>query len=256
MSFITINGIPAGGGGGIGNVISAAPVFTGSLVTTYTPTAGNVINTLIAGNSSDVSANTTFTISPVPAVGQTWVAWRLRETGGAARTIVIPNCISVAQGATIAGFTLNPYQVAEMRLCYDGANWYIFGEPATYGQLHYPFEVSSAASDEGTALTTGTSKVTFDIPYNVTLTNVYAGLNVAQTSGSIFTVDVNEGGVSILSTKLTVDNGETTSSTAATPCVISDPAIAAFAKVTVDIDQIGDGTAKGLKIWLVGYRTS
>lgn len=112
-----------------------------------------------------------------------------------------------------------------------------------------------ACSDEATPLTTGTAKVTFRMPYAMTLTAVRANLKVTQSSGSIFTVDINDGGTTILSTKLTIDNGEKTSTTAATAAVISDTALADDAEITVDIDQIGDGTAKGLKIALIGYRT-
>lgn len=112
-----------------------------------------------------------------------------------------------------------------------------------------------AASDETTALTTGTSKVTFRMPYAMTLTGVRCSLATAQTSGSILTVDVNESGTTILSTKLTIDNTEKTSTTAATAAVISDSALADDAEITIDIDQVGDGTAKGLKVVLIGTRT-
>jgi len=112
-----------------------------------------------------------------------------------------------------------------------------------------------AASDETTALTTGTAKVTFRMPYAFTLSGVRASLTTAQTSGSIFTVDINEGGTTILSTKLTIDNTEKTSTTAATAAVISDAALSDDAEITIDIDQIGDGTAKGLKVTLIGKRT-
>ena len=111
-----------------------------------------------------------------------------------------------------------------------------------------------AASDETTALTTGTAKVTFRMPYAFTVSAVRASLSTAQTSGSIFTVDINDGGTTILSTKLTIDNTEKTSTTAATPAVISDTALADDAEITIDIDQVGDGTAKGLKITLIGTR--
>ena len=112
-----------------------------------------------------------------------------------------------------------------------------------------------AASDETTALTTGTAKVTFRMPYAFTLAAVRASLTTAQASGSIFTVDINEGGTSILSTKLTIDNTEKTSTTAATAAVISDASLADDAEITIDIDQIGDVTAKGLKVVLIGTRT-
>jgi hypothetical protein len=120
------------------------------------------------------------------------------------------------------------------------------------GNFATPFELVVAASDEATALTTGTAKITFRMPRAVTLTAVRASLTTAQASGSIFTVDVNENGTSILSTKLTIDNTEKTSTTAATPPVISDTALADDAEMTIDIDQIGNGTAKGLKVMLIG----
>jgi len=111
-----------------------------------------------------------------------------------------------------------------------------------------------ACSDESTALTAGTAKITFRMPYAMTLTSVRASLKTAQTSGSIFTVDINESGSSVLSTKLTIDNTEKTSTTAATAPVISDGNLADDAEITIDIDQVGDGTAKGLKVTLIGTR--
>lgn len=125
----------------------------------------------------------------------------------------------------------------------------------TYPNPSVKVSVCIAASDESTALTTGTAKVTFRMPHAMTLTDIRASLSTAQSSGSIFTVDVNEGGTTIISTKITIDNGEKTSTTAATPPVISDSALADDAEITIDIDQIGDGTAKGLKVYLIGTRS-
>jgi hypothetical protein len=112
-----------------------------------------------------------------------------------------------------------------------------------------------ACSDETTALTTGEAKVTFRMPYAMELSEVRASLTTAQVSGGLFTVDINSGGTSILSTKLTVDNTEKTSKTAATAAVISTSFLPDDAEITIDIDQIGDGTAKGLKVYLVGVST-
>lgn len=109
-----------------------------------------------------------------------------------------------------------------------------------------------ACSDEATALAAGSAKVTFRMPYALTLSAVRASLTTAQTSGSILTVDINVDGVSILSTKLTIDNGEKTSFTAAIAAVISSAAASDDAEITIDIDQVGDGTAKGLKVYLIG----
>jgi len=78
-----------------------------------------------------------------------------------------------------------------------------------------------AASDETTPLFAGTAKVTLRAPYAMTITGVTADLVTAQTAGSIFTVDIKINGVSILSTKITIDNTEDTSVTAAIPPVLS-----------------------------------
>jgi len=120
------------------------------------------------------------------------------------------------------------------------------------GDFRTPCKIQLACSDETTALTAGTAKITFRMPHAMTVTAVRASLTTAQSSGNIFTVDINEGGTSILSTKLTIDNTEKTSTTAATAPVISDASLADDAEITIDIDQIGDGTAKGLKITLIG----
>jgi len=109
-----------------------------------------------------------------------------------------------------------------------------------------------AVSDETTALTTGTAKVTFRMPFAMTLTAVRASLTTVSSSG-IPTVDINEAGVTILSTKLTIDANEKTSTTAATPAVISDTALADDAEITIDIDVAGTG-AKGLKVYLIGKK--
>ena len=112
-----------------------------------------------------------------------------------------------------------------------------------------------ACSDETTALTTGTGKVTFRMPTAGTLTAVKATVTTAPV-GSDLIVDINEAGTTILSTKLSIDDGEKTSSTAATPAVISDSALANDAEITTDIDQVGSGTAgAGLKVTLYVTRS-
>jgi hypothetical protein len=113
-----------------------------------------------------------------------------------------------------------------------------------------------ACSDyKTTALAAATDVGGMIAPYAATVFRVWAGVHTVQTGsggGGILTVDINEGAspTSILSTKITIDNGEYSSNDAATPPVISDAAIAAGAKITADIDQIGDGTAKGLTVYM------
>jgi hypothetical protein len=121
------------------------------------------------------------------------------------------------------------------------------------GNVH-PAVLGVACSDETSDLTAGSSKVTFRMPYAMTVTAVRANVNTAPV-GATLNVDINEGGVSILSTVISIDAAELTSTTAAVPAVIADANLADDAQVTVDIDQVGSTTAgKGLKIWLIGTR--
>ena len=115
-----------------------------------------------------------------------------------------------------------------------------------------PVVLAVAVSDETTAITTGTAKVTFRMPFAMTVTAVRASLAVASSSG-LPTFDINEGGSTILSTKLSIDASEKTSTTAATAAVISDSALADDAEITIDIDVAGTG-AKGAKVYLIGTR--
>ena len=108
-----------------------------------------------------------------------------------------------------------------------------------------------AASDESTDLTTGTDKVYFRMPYAGTLLAVRASVNTAPTDANI-EVDINEDGSPILSTKLSIDASEKTSTTAAVPAVISGTgALTDDAEITIDIDQVGSTIAgKGLKVYM------
>jgi hypothetical protein len=109
-----------------------------------------------------------------------------------------------------------------------------------------------ALSDETTVISAATSVLTIRMPYAVKLVAVRSSVNTASSSGLV-TVDINEGGTSILSTKLSIDASEKTSQTAATAAVISDPDLADDAEITFDIDAAGTG-AKGLKVLLLFRR--
>jgi hypothetical protein len=114
--------------------------------------------------------------------------------------------------------------------------------------------IGLACSDETTALTTGTAKVTFRMPFAMTVTAVRSSVITAPT-GSTLIVDINEGGTSILGTKLSIDATEKTSTTAASAATITDSSIADDAEMTIDIDQVGSTVAgAGLKVWIIGTR--
>jgi len=125
--------------------------------------------------------------------------------------------------------------------------------PTTPGEGQ-PVELLLAASDETSDLTIGTAKITFRMPFAMTLSSARASVGTAPTGAAII-VDINEAGTSIFSTRLTIDATEKTSTTAETAAVISDSALADDAEITVDIDQVGSTVAgKGLKVLLKGVR--
>jgi hypothetical protein len=114
--------------------------------------------------------------------------------------------------------------------------------------------IVDVSRDESTTLTSGTNKFVFHAPFAMTLTRIpKASLTANSTSGSV-TLDVNEAGVSMLSTLLTIDANEDTSATAATPAVLADTTIADNARVSIDVDGAGTG-AKGLKVTFYYKRT-
>lgn len=118
-----------------------------------------------------------------------------------------------------------------------------------------PVAYTVAIGDETTAITTGTGKITFRMPFAMTVTEVRASLTTAGGTSGTTTFDINEGGVSILSTKLTIDAGEKTSTTAATAAVISDSSLADDAEIAIDVDAVtGDADEAGGKITFIGTR--
>lgn len=129
---------------------------------------------------------------------------------------------------------------------------------AMAGSVSAPVQcIPIACSDETTALTTGTAKVTFHMPFAFNLTGISAGVTAAPTGADII-VDVNEdtggGPTSIMTTnKLRIDAGEFSTHTAGTPPALTDTALAAGSKITIDIDQVGSTIAgAGLKVYLLG----
>lgn len=138
----------------------------------------------------------------------------------------------------------------DVELLYNGSAWVVVSSSGN------PTEsIIIACGDETSGIATGTAKVTFRMPYAFTLTAVRASVTTAPT-GSTIIIDINEGGTTILSTKLSIDDSEKTSTTAASAAVISDGSLADDAEITIDFDQVGSTIAgAGVKVYLIGHRT-
>ena len=106
---------------------------------------------------------------------------------------------------------------------------------------------------ETDALAIDTGYIHFRAPFAFTLTEVRASVATMPTGNKLI-FDLNEGGSSVLSTKLSIDNSETTSEDASTPYVISDSSIADDALMTFDIDQVGTTTpGNGVRFTIIGH---
>jgi hypothetical protein len=192
---------------------------------------------------------------------------------------------------TMLLYTIAPYELVIVT-CYNGSK-YIFkknngaygsgGLQSVYSDFVKIYEIDDVPTDGSTKLvnsngifdaileakkeyivipinsiienvTTGTTKAYFRMPFSGTLLEVRGSLIVAQTAGSLLTVDVNKDGTSVLSTKLTFDNTEKTTTTAAIPYIISNSVLTNDSEITFDVDQVGTAGAKGLEITLVIIR--
>lgn len=179
------------------------------------------------------------------------------------RTLTMAGNLAVSADAVVSGTNtgdqdLSGYQTALVSgtsiKTINGASLLGAGNINTITQV--PVVFAFAVSDEVTALTAGTNKITLHwLHQNVTITEIQAGLSTVQTSGSRLTIDVKKNGVSMFSTLLSFDNAEDTTLTSSILPVLASTAIAKGDKITVDITQIGDGSAKGLKIYVMGTYT-
>jgi hypothetical protein len=233
---------------------TTSPVFT-------TPNIGSATGS-ITGNAATSTTAPTTAILVSQASPQTIGATGARLTKLWATDIESTNMPTVGGVAVLTSLTAPQFTTIELGHATDTTLTRVSaGVIAVEGNTLATKTGSGAAtesfiiavSDETTAITTGTAKTTFRMPYAFTLTAVRASLTTASTSG-LPAIDINEAGVSVLSTTITIDANELTSTTAVTPPVISDTALADDAQITIDIDTAGTG-AKGLKVYLIGYKT-
>jgi hypothetical protein len=193
-------------------------------------------------------------VGPAGAAGGSAVGNGAATSGATGGGLAHNHTISTQAAHTHTVATLPPYYA----LCYImRTGTYLSVPSGEIGVDLLPAPIRAkpwqfACGDETTAITaTATNVLRLRAPEPLTLTGVRASLNGACTTGT-FTVDVFVNGSSILSTKLTFDAGERTTVTAATAAVLSSTTLPDDAEVRIDILNVGDGTAFGLKVTLLG----
>lgn len=131
----------------------------------------------------------------------------------------------------------------------------------TASQISDPTNIKSleslevACSNETTTLTTGTSVVTFWIPYNFTATQVFIANGTVSSSG-VVTTNLKQNGTTVFSTNPSIGASQNTSlsGSGSIAAVLSVTSYNQGDKMTVDITAAGTGAA-GLKLILIGHRT-
>ena len=237
-------------------------------------TSGNISGTA-AGLSSTLPVNkggtgiTSFGAGIAAAlgvnIGSAGAPVLFNGNAGTPSAIVLTNATGTAAGLSVGNATSSTSSSYSGGLATTGATVVVSGaSPPSAGQRLTATSSTAAdwewdkdplvvaCSDETTDLTTGTAKVTFRMPYAMTLTAVRLSVNTAPT-GSVIIVDVKEGGTTIFSTKPQIATSAKTSVGGAVPGVISDTALEDDAEITINLDQIGSTIAgKGLKVSLIG----
>lgn len=250
----------AGGGGGVASGVTFTPA--GDIAAT------NVQAALVELDTEKLAFNDPLTLSSFTgAVTLTSADFgKLFTCSGTTYTVTLPTAVSndgavLAFKCTATGIVTldgNGSQTIDTALTFPmvkGESYVIVASSSNWivtTGMRNDERIVVSLSDPSTAITTGTAKATLRLPYAFVLLEVRASLKTASSSG-IPTVDINEAGATILSTKLTIDATEKTSLTAATPAVISDQFFADDAELTFDIDVAGTG-AVDLKVALIGKR--
>jgi hypothetical protein len=141
------------------------------------------------------------------------------------------------------------YESAENNMVIGKTNGMSYDDRNGNYSWNYPLQTFELRLDGSLSTASGIDYIR--MPYDFILREVRASV---FTAGTLVTVDIQESAVSILSTLLTVDAGEKTSTTAATPVVISDYELANDSEVLVNL-TVGEGEAPtDLKVYLIGYR--
>ncbi len=111
-----------------------------------------------------------------------------------------------------------------------------------------------ALSDETSSLTTG-QKIATDMPVSMNVKRVYASVGTAGGTSAI-TIDVEDEGVTILNAVVSISAGANNAETSTFTGAASNYQLTKGDALTIDVDSIDDGTANGLKVYLIGDITA
>lgn len=185
----------------------------------------------------------------------------LTLANGSRRTLIFDGTPTLAHSANLllggASITAHAGMILVLAGEGSGVTRLIGGMTASGKAIVESVSVQYGVGDQTTAISAGTNKVRRRAPFAFTITAARASLASAQASGTVVTVDVNQGGNSIFTTVLTIDNSELTSTTAATPSVLNSTyvSVADDALIAIDIDACdGSTAAAGLTVTLTGYK--
>jgi hypothetical protein len=227
---LPITGLASGSSANLAGVISDE-TGSGSLVFATSPT---LVTPALGTPASGTLTNCTF-----PTLNQSTTGSSASCTG---------NSATVTTNANLTGDVTSVGNATSI-----GAGVIVLADIATAAKTE---SLIIAAGDETTALTVADGKTEFQMPYAFTLTDVRATLTTAGSTSGVTTIDVEDDGVSIFSTLLTIDSTEKTSTSAATAAVISGATIADGSIMKINCDVLSGGaTEAGLKIAFIGYQT-
>jgi hypothetical protein len=243
--------------------------FDGTANITVTAAAGTLTGTTLASNVVTSSLTTVGTIGTGvwqgTAVADSYVAsastWNAKEAAltfstGLTRstnTITVNTTQNIAKLSNLTSNGFVKTSGGDGTLSVDTAS-YLTTTGSAASLTSIPVVIQLACSDTTTDITSGTGKLTFRMPFAMTVTAVRASVSTAPT-GSTILIDINEAGSTILGNKLMIDASEKTSQTAATAATITDSALADDAEITIDFDQVGSSTAgKGVVVSIIGTK--
>jgi hypothetical protein len=119
-----------------------------------------------------------------------------------------------------------------------------------------PYYREAIIGDQNAAVTVNPDAYMIINQVNWTVESVKATLDTPQATGATLTLDVwqNDGAgwTSLFSTPITIDNGKTNSISSSVIAALANPVMNNNSVLKFGVTQVGDGTAKGAKVFLKG----